>query len=55
MSPDPNGWANRIIGDLRGAPADRTTVTVIDHYEAESELLPAGLLGPVTITAPGGQ
>ena len=45
-----NLWPNRLIGDAAKPEADRLTWTVIDHpYEAGSELLPSGLLGPVRI------
>ena len=44
-----NGWRNRIIGDLRGNPENRLTAPTHDHYTAESDLEPAGLLGPVSI------
>ena len=46
-----NGWRNRIIGDLRGAPEDRLTRPTHDHYTAESELESSGLMGPVRILA----
>ncbi|NMW32957.1 glycoside hydrolase family 2 [Altererythrobacter sp. RZ02] len=47
-----NTWANRIIGDLRDTSQPRQTVTVLDHYDANSALLPGGLLGPVIIERP---
>jgi hypothetical protein len=45
-----NGWANRIIGDLRHPDQPRLTTTVIDQVSAETPLAPAGLLGPVTLS-----
>ena len=47
-----NSWANRIIGDLRHPEQPRLTTTVLDHVTAETPLLPAGLLGPVTLSRP---
>jgi hypothetical protein len=44
-----NTWANRIIGDLKLPPAQRLTWTVKPHFNADSPLLPAGLVGPVTL------
>jgi hypothetical protein len=44
-----NTWANRIIGDAKLPPAQRLTWTVLPHFTADSPLLPAGLIGPVTI------
>lgn len=45
-----NLWPNRLIGDAR-APADfRATWTNNDsHWNADDELIPAGLLGPVKL------
>ncbi|NLX14031.1 MAG: glycoside hydrolase family 2 [Phycisphaerales bacterium] len=44
-----NTWANRIIGDCK-LPADqRLTWTIHPHFGPDSPLLPAGLLGPVTL------
>lgn len=41
-------WPNRIIGDLQ-AGAVRNTYTSMQFYEADSPLLPSGLLGPVRL------
>ena len=46
-----NTWANRIIGDLKLPPEQRLTWTVKPHFTANSPLLPAGLVGPVTLQA----
>jgi len=45
-----NLWPNRLIGDAALPPEKRFTWTIQDHpYRADSELLPSGLLGPVTL------
>ncbi|MEL1239986.1 glycosyl hydrolase [Flavobacterium flavipallidum] len=45
-----NTWANRIIGDQKLPEKDRLTWTLARYRLVESEnLLPAGLLGPVTL------
>ncbi len=44
-----NTWANRIIGDAKLPPDERIAKTIHPHYDADDELLPAGLHGPVTI------
>ena len=44
-----NTWANRIIGDLKLPVEQRLTWTVKPHFTAKSALLPAGLVGPVTL------
>ncbi len=46
-----NTWANRIIGDARLPAEKRRTWTVYPHLNADSPLLPAGLLGPVRLMA----
>lgn len=43
-----NLWPNRLIGDERN-PSRRYTYTTFRHYNADSPLLPSGLLGPVRI------
>ena len=44
-----NQWVNRIIGDLQPDCDKPYTYTPTDFYKADSPLLPAGLMGPVTI------
>lgn len=44
-----NTWANRIIGDQKAPPEQRLTWTVKPQFTANSPLLPAGLVGPVTL------
>lgn len=43
-----NLWPNRLIGDLQPGAA-RHTYTGMQFYEADSPLLPSGLLGPVRL------
>jgi len=43
-----NAWVNRLIGDLQPG-ATKYTFTVIKRYDANSSLLPSGLLGPVEV------
>ena len=44
-----NVWRNRISGDKALPEADRATWLLVDSVEPEEELIPSGLLGPVTI------
>ena len=44
-----NQWVNRIIGDLQPDCSKKYTYTPADFYKADSPLLPAGLMGPVTL------
>ena len=44
-----NAWVNRLIGDLQPGVTTKYTYTDFKPYKAESQLLPSGLLGPVTI------
>jgi len=44
-----NLWPNRLIGDTFLPKAQRRTRTNMAKYTQASELLPAGLLGPVTL------
>lgn len=44
-----NTWANRLIGDAKLPKEKRRTWMTAPYPPADSELLPAGLLGPVTI------
>ena len=43
-----NQWVNRIIGDQQPGSV-KYTYTPCDFYKADSPLLPAGLIGPVTL------
>jgi len=47
-----NTWVNRLIGDQK-VPADKRVCQIVPSshqwYDAKSELLPSGLLGPVAI------
>jgi hypothetical protein len=45
-----NTWANRLIGDAKLPEAERTTWMTAPYPPADAQLLPAGLLGPVTIS-----
>ena len=44
-----NLWPNRLIGDKRYPEDKRVAWTTFDPYQADSPLLPSGLLGPVTL------
>jgi len=44
-----NFWPNRIIGDASLPPAQRRTQTNIRKLTADTQLMPSGLLGPVTL------
>jgi hypothetical protein len=44
-----NAWVNRLIGDLQPGVTTKYTYTDFKPYKAGSQLLPSGLLGPVTI------
>ncbi len=43
-----NAWVNRLIGDQQPG-ATKYTFTDIKPYQADSPLLPSGLIGPVTV------
>jgi len=43
-----NLWVNRLIGDQQPG-AKKYTYTAMNFYQADSPLLPSGLLGPVQI------
>jgi hypothetical protein len=46
-----NLWPNRLIGDAGKPESERFTWTIQGHpYNAKSQLLPSGLLGPVQLT-----
>jgi len=42
-----NLWVNRLIGDAQPNVANKITFTTMPFYQANSKLLPSGLLGPV--------
>ncbi len=44
-----NLWVNRIIGDAQPGTTQKITFTTMPFYQANSPLLPSGLLGPVTV------
>lgn len=44
-----NLWTNRLVGDERVPPAQRTTFTTRRPYKANSALEPSGLMGPVRL------
>ena len=44
-----NLWVNRLIGDQQPSVAKKITYTTMPFYQANSPLLPSGLLGPVKI------
>ena len=44
-----NLWVNRLIGDLQPGVTSKITYTTMSFYQANSKLLPSGLLGPVQI------
>lgn len=44
-----NVWRNRITGDKLLPESDRTTWLLVDGITPDEELIPSGLLGPVTI------
>jgi len=45
-----NLWPNRLIGDAVQPESERFAWTILDYpYNAKSELLPSGLLGPVQL------
>ncbi|HMP05536.1 MAG TPA: glycosyl hydrolase, partial [Lacipirellulaceae bacterium] len=44
-----NLWPNRLIGDSRLPPAERRTHTNAGKFQADSPLMPSGLLGPVVV------
>jgi hypothetical protein len=44
-----NLWVNRLIGDAQPGVTNKITYTTMPFYQANSKLLPSGLLGPVKI------
>jgi hypothetical protein len=44
-----NLWVNRLIGDQQPDAAQKYTYTTQPFYQADSPLLPSGLLGPVEV------
>jgi hypothetical protein len=42
-----NLWVNRLIGDKQPGVTKTYTYTAVEFYQADSPLLPSGLLGPV--------
>lgn len=46
-----NLWVNRLIGDLQPNEKNKITYTTMPFYQANSTLLPSGLMGPVILNA----
>jgi len=46
-----NLWVNRLIGDMQPGIKKKITYTTREFYQADSPLLPSGLLGPVKIVS----
>jgi hypothetical protein len=46
-----NLWVNRLIGDAQTGVTNKITFTTMPFYQANSPLLPSGLLGPVTMVS----
>jgi hypothetical protein len=44
-----NLWVNRLIGDEQPGVTQKYTLTTQQFYQANSPLLPSGLLGPVVL------
>jgi hypothetical protein len=44
-----NLWVNRLIGDVQPGVTNKITYTTMPFYQANSKLMPSGLLGPVQI------
>jgi len=44
-----NLWVNRLIGDQQPGVKEKLTYTTMPFYQADSPLLPSGLLGPVQV------
>ena len=50
-----NLWVNRLIGDQQPGEGKKYTYTTQPFYQADSPLLPSGLLGPVNIISISGE
>jgi len=48
-----NLWVNRLIGDAQPGVSNKITYTTMPFYQANSKLLPSGLLGPVQVMSVG--
>nr|WKN38715.1 glycosyl hydrolase [Tunicatimonas sp. TK19036] len=48
-----NVWVNRLIGDAQPGVEEKITFTTMPFYQADAELLPSGLLGPVVLIQKG--
>ena len=46
-----NLWVNRLIGDAQPGVTNKITYITMPFYQANSKLLPSGLLGPVRVLA----
>jgi hypothetical protein len=46
-----NLWVNRLIGDAQPGVTHKITYTTMPFYQANSKLLPSGLLGPVKVVS----
>jgi hypothetical protein len=46
-----NLWVNRLIGDVQPGVTNKITYTTMPFYQANSPLLPSGLLGPVEVVS----
>jgi hypothetical protein len=44
-----NLWVNRLIGDEQSGITQKYTLITQKFYQANSPLLPSGLLGPVVL------
>ncbi|MDP4291305.1 MAG: glycosyl hydrolase [Bacteroidota bacterium] len=44
-------WVNRLIGDMQPGIDKKYTYTTMEFYQANSPLLPSGLIGPVNIVS----
>jgi hypothetical protein len=44
-----NLWVNRLIGDAQPGVKNPITLTTRNFYQADSPLVPSGLVGPVKL------